>query len=108
MRVRSSLALFALSILTVLILMGVTTQVSFGDATHTDVAPMVLESVADELSGGECTASDVAVEAAEVEDVGAAYECPSGIPYCWQASQCADYCGGGFEACIRGCCACTG
>lgn len=108
MRVQSSLTILALSILTVLVLVGATTQVSLGDATQVDVAPMMLESVADTLAGGECTTSDEAVEAAEVEDVGAAYECPRGIPYCQAASQCADYCGGGFEACIRGCCACAG
>jgi hypothetical protein len=111
MRVRSTLttlAMRALSALTVVILLGATTQVSLGDTSHTDVAPMVLESVADELAGDECTAPAEAVEAVEIQDVGAAYECPRGIPYCQKASQCTNYCGVGFESCFQGCCACTG
>lgn len=108
MRVRSTLttlAMFALSALTVLVLLGATAQVSLGDAAHVDVAPMVLESVADELAGDECTAP---AEDVEVEDVGAAYECPRGVPYCQRASQCTTYCGVGFESCFQGCCSCTG
>jgi hypothetical protein len=108
MRVRSNmatLAMLVLSALTVLILLGATARVSLGDASHVDVAPMVLESVADELAGDECTAP---AEAAEIEDLGAAYECPHGIPYCQRASQCTDFCGAGFEGCFQGCCACTG
>jgi hypothetical protein len=107
MRVRSTFAILALSVLTVLILIGATAQVSLGDAPRADVAPMVLESVADELAGDECTALE-ADEAVEVQDLGAAYECPNGIPYCQRASQCTAFCGPGFESCFQGCCACTG
>jgi hypothetical protein len=106
MRVRSTLVTLALSVLTVLILTGVTAQVSVGDTPRADVAPMVLESVADELAGDECTTE--AVEAAEVEDLGAAYECPQGVPYCRTAAQCGNYCGGNFEVCFQGCCTCAG
>src|SRR5262245_20380561 len=108
MRVRSNLAtlaMLALSALTVLILIGATARVSLGDVPHADVAPMVLESVADELAGDECTAP---AEAVEIQDLGAAYECPHGQPYCQHASQCTNYCGGGFEVCERGCCTCSG
>ena len=108
MRVRSALttlATLALSALIALILIGATARVSLGDASHVDVAPMVLESVADELAGDECTAP---AEAAEIEDVGAAYECPRGVPYCQRASQCTNYCGSGFESCFQGCCSCLG
>jgi hypothetical protein len=108
MRVRSTLTtlvMLALSTLTVLILLGATARVSLGDAPHADVAPMVLESVADELAGDECTAP---AEAVEIEDPGAAYECPHGLPYCQQASQCISFCGAGFEGCYRGCCSCLG
>ena len=108
MRVRSNmatLAMLVLSALTVLLLLGATARVSLGDASHVDVAPMVLESVADELADDECTAP---AEAVEIEDVGAAYECPRGVPYCQQATQCTSYCGIGFEGCFRGCCSCLG
>jgi hypothetical protein len=97
--------MFALAVSTVLLLIGATARISLGDAPHADVAPMVLESVADELAGDECTAP---AEAIEIQDLGAAYECPRGIPYCQKASQCADFCGGGFEVCFQGCCTCAG
>lgn len=106
MRVRSTLVTLALSALTVFMLLGVTAQVSVGETPAADVAPMLLESASEALAGDECTAETF--EAAEVEDVGAAYECPNGIPYCRTAAQCADHCGGGFEVCFQGCCACAG
>lgn len=108
MRVRPLLTTLALAALAVTLLLGAATQISLADTAHVDVAPMVLESVAGELAGDECTAPAEAAPAGEALDAGAAYECPHGLPYCWNASQCVDFCGAGFEACVRGCCACTG
>ena len=34
------------------------------------------------------------------------YECKYS-PYCWRASQCEAYCGGGLAVCQNGCCACA-
>jgi hypothetical protein len=109
MRLRSIIGMFALSMLTVLLVIGATARVSLGDDARVEATPMVLQSVVgDELPADECTLQDEAVEAAENQDLGAAYECPRGIPYCQKASQCTEYCGVGFESCFQGCCACTG
>lgn len=101
--------ILASSILVALLLIGATTRISLGDAAQIDTAGVVLESSVDDLSGDECVAPvEEATELMEIEDQGAAYECPRGVPYCQQASQCTNYCGGGFEVCSRGCCACSG
>jgi hypothetical protein len=101
--------ILASSILVALLVIGASARVSLGDAVQTDTSSIVLESSVDDLSAGECVAPvDAATELMEIEDQGANYECPRGVPYCQQASQCADYCGGGFEVCSRGCCTCAG
>lgn len=100
--------ILATSILVALLLIGATARISLGDAAQIDTAGIVLESSADELSGDECVAPvEAPTELMEIEDQGAAYECPRGVPYCQQASQCGNFCGG-FEVCSRGCCMCAG
>lgn len=102
--------ILASSILVALLVIGATTRVSLGDAAaQIDASSVVLESATDDLSGDECVAPvEAPTELMEIEDQGASYECPRGVPYCQQASQCADFCGGGFETCSRGCCMCAG
>jgi len=101
--------ILASSILVALLVIGAFARVSVGDTVQTDTASIMLESSVDQLSGDECVAPvDEATELMEIEDQGANYECPRGVPYCQQASQCATFCGGGFEVCSRGCCTCAG
>jgi hypothetical protein len=98
--------ILASSILVALLVIGATARVSLGsDAAQIDVPSIVLESTTDAPSADECVAP---VELMEIEDQGAAYECPRGVPYCQRASQCTSYCGAGFEVCFQGCCSCSG
>jgi hypothetical protein len=101
--------ILASSILVAMLVIGATARVSLGgDAAQIDASSIVLEST-DDLSADECVAPvEEATELMEIEDQGAAYECPRGVPYCQRASQCTNYCGAGFEVCFQGCCSCSG
>lgn len=102
--------ILASSILVALLVIGATARVSLGgDAAQIDAPSIMLESTAADLSGDECVSPEEApAQLMEIEDQGAAYECPRGVPYCQRASQCTNYCGAGFEVCFQGCCSCSG
>jgi hypothetical protein len=99
--------ILTLSAFVILLALGATAGVSLGDhAPLKDAAPSAtIDSPDLTTPADECT---FPVEQPNAADEAAGYQCPDGVPYCSRASQCADYCGGGFEMCAQGCCSCAG
>lgn len=107
-----ALLLPVLSALLVMLAIGASANVSFGDdtarhevSTNTMFvsSPMLEAPAADAAEANQCLAP---VESQEVADPAAAYECPIGVDYCQKDSQCDAQCGG-FGACTQGCCRCA-
>lgn len=108
MHVRSYL-LTAFSALILVLAVAATSGISFADdSLHNDTYSQTLElPTADDASLNQCSLPNESPEAASQT---ADYECPEGVPYCQQDSQCAGYCGGpvSFDLCYHGCCTCAG
>lgn len=109
--------LTAFSVLLVLLAIGATSRTALGnDGPQAAVAQSAITAPAAdvELAGedNQCLAPAELLNqldtALDVADDTQAYECPHGLPYCQQDSQCEDFCGAGFGSCFRGCCYCAG
>jgi hypothetical protein len=106
MRIRTYLSIACCALLT-MIAIGATASVSVAEESAVPAFSAAIESPADLAApADQCLPEGDALETFNEAN---AYECPKGVPYCYQSSQCEGFCGpGGFDLCYRGCCTCAG